>query len=186
MVQSHGNDAPPHSLPGQVNPALETLATVFFVSHLLTATSIWLSAKLANRFGLLNTMVFTHIPSSLFLLAATFAPAAWMAILFWQVRAFLSQMDVPARDSYTMAVVGPEERVAMASIQMVSKSGAGSVGPAATTALWNTVSATAPWVVSAALKITYDLSLYFMFRNVKPQEEIDREERRAAQRQKVR
>ena len=89
-----------------------------------------------------------------------------------------------------MAVVGPEERVAMASIQMVSKSGGGAVGPAATTALWNAVSATAPWVVSAALKITYDLSLYFMFRNVKPpeeiQREIEREERRVALREKVR
>jgi MFS family permease len=130
-------------------------------------------------------MVFTHIPSSLFLLAATFAPAAWMAILFWQVRAFLSQMDVPARDSYTMAVVGPEERVAMASIQMVSKSSGGSLGPSATTALWSAVSATAPWVISAVLKITYDLSLYFMFRNVKLPEEIEREKQRAAQRQKV-
>ena len=173
--------------------ALESLATIFFVSHILTAISIWLSAKLANRFGLLNTMVFTHIPSSLFLLAATFAPAAWMAILFWQVRAFLSQMDVPARDSYTMAVVGPEERVAMASIQMVSKSSGGAFGPAATTALWSAASATAPWVVSAALKITYDLALYFMFRNVKPpeeierelQREIERENRRAARKQKV-
>ncbi|PKB64168.1 MAG: hypothetical protein BZY80_03600 [SAR202 cluster bacterium Io17-Chloro-G2] len=168
---------------------LGSLAPMFFFSHVLTAISIWLSAKLANRFGLLNTMVFTHIPSSLFLLAATFAPGAWMAILFWQVRAFLSQMDVPARDSYTMAVVGPEERVAMASIQMVSKSGGGAVGPTATTALWSTVSATAPWVVSAALKITYDLSLYFIFRNVKPPEEIqremEREERRAAQKQRV-
>ena len=168
---------------------VESLAPMFFFSHILTAISIWLSAKLANRFGLLNTMVFTHIPSSFFLLAATFAPAAWMAILFWQVRAFLSQMDVPARDSYTIAVVGPEERVAMASIQMVSKSGAGSLGPSATTALWSAVSATAPWVISAVLKITYDLSLYVMFRKVKPPEEIEREtereNRRAAQKAKV-
>lgn len=164
---------------------LESLALIFFVSHILTAISIWLSAKLANRFGLLNTMVFTHIPSSILLLGAAFAPAAWMAVLLWQVRAFLSQMDVPARDSYTMAVVGPEERVAMASIQMVTKSSGGAVGPFATTALWTAVSAAAPLVGSAVLKITYDLSLYFMFRNVKPPEEIQRENRRTAQKQKV-
>ncbi len=174
--------------------AVESLALIFFVSHILTAVSIWLSAKLANRFGLLNTMVFTHIPSSFLLLAAAFSPLAWMAVMFWQMRAFLSQMDVPARDSYTMAIVGPEERVAMASIQMISKSSGGAAGPFATGWLWTSVPVAAPFVISAALKITYDLSLYAMFRNVKPPEEIEREERReerrgerrAAQREKVR
>lgn len=66
-------------------------------------------------------MVFTHIPSSLFLIVAAFAPTAWMAVLFWQLRAFLGQMDVPTRDSYTMAIVNPEERIAMASIRMVGR-----------------------------------------------------------------
>ena len=153
---------------------VSSLALVFFLSHLLTAVSLWLAAKISNRFGLLNTMVFTHIPSSFFLIAAAFAPTAWAAILFWQIRSFLGQMDTPGRDSYTMAVVGPEERVAMASIHMVGRSGAGAFGPSATTALWSVFSAGVPLVSAAVLKIAYDLSLYAMFRNVRPPEEIER------------
>ena len=160
---------------------LGSLALVFFVSQALTATSLWLAAKIANRIGLLNTMVFTHIPSSFFLLAAAFAPTAWLAVLFWQFRAFLAQMDNPTRDSYTMAIVGPEERVAMASIHMVGRSALGAAGPSATTALWSLLAASAPLVGSALLKIGYDLSLYAMFRNVRPPEELRRIRERASQ-----
>ena len=157
---------------------VESLALVFSLSHLLTASSLWLSAKIANKIGLLNTMVFTHIPSSFFLLAAAFAPTAPLAIVFWQCRAFLSQMDVPTRDSYNMSVINAEERVAMASINMVTRSAAGAVGPSATTAIWNITAAWVPLVGSALLKIGYDLSLYFMFRNVRPPEEEERLRRR--------
>ena len=160
--------------------ALESLALVFALSHLLTASSLWIAAKISNRIGLLNTMVFTHIPSSLFLLAAAFAPSAILAIVFWQCRAFLGQMDVPTKDSYTMAVINPEERVAMASLNMVSRSAAGAIGPTVTTAIWNITAAWTPLVGSAFLKIGYDISLYFMFRNVRPPEE---EERLAKRRQ---
>ena len=162
---------------------LGSLALIFFVSQVLTAISLWLAAKIANRIGLLNTMVFTHIPSSLFLLAAAFAPTAWLAVLFWQLRAFLAQMDNPTRDSYTMAIVGPEERVGMASIHMVGRSAFGAAGPSATAALWGLLSASAPLVGSAVLKISYDLALYAMFRNVRPPEEIRRIEARSAKQQ---
>ena len=90
------------------------LAFIFFLSQVLSAISLWLAAKIANRIGLLNTMVFTHIPSSIFLIAVVFAPTGWLAVLFWQLRSFLGQMDVPTRESYTMAIVRPEERVAVA------------------------------------------------------------------------
>jgi len=152
---------------------LESLGLVFFLSHLLSAISLWVAAKLANRIGLINTMVFTHIPSSLFLIVAAFAPAAWIAVLFWQMRAFLSMMDVPTRDSYTMSVVQPSERVAMAGVHIVGRSIAGTIGPSVSTALWLALSASVPLVACAVLKITYDLSLYFMFRNVKPPQEMD-------------
>jgi MFS family permease len=151
---------------------LESLALVFFFSQILAAISLWLAAKLANRIGLINTMVFTHIPSSLFLIAAAFAPVAWLAILFWQLRSFLSMMDVPTRDSYTMSVVQPNERVAMAGIHIVGRSISGTFGPSIATSLWQVFSATVPLLGCAILKITYDLSLYFMFRNVKPPQEI--------------
>ena len=157
---------------------LESLALVFALSHFLTASSLWVAAKLANRIGLLNTMVFTHIPSSLFLLAAAFAPTAALAIAFWQCRAFLVQMDAPTRESYTMAVIHPEERVAMASLHMVGRSGAGAIGPTVTSVIWNATAAWAPLVGSAVLKIGYDLSLYAMFRNVRPREEEERLQKR--------
>ena len=88
-------------------------------------------------------------------------------------------MDVATKDSYTMAVVGPEERVAMASIHMVSRSGAGAFGPWVSSTLWSALSATVPFVGSAILKISYDLSLYAIFRNVKPPEEVRREQLRS-------
>ncbi len=151
---------------------LESLAFIFFFSQALAATSLWVAAKLADRIGLINTIVFTHIPSSLFLIGAAFAPTAWMAVVFWLLRSFLGQMDVPTRDSYTMAVVNPEERVAMASIQSVGTNLSATVAPSAATALWSLLSASAPFIACAALKISYDLSLYVMFRNVKPPEEM--------------
>jgi len=84
-------------------------------------------------------------------------------------------MDVPTRDSYTMSVVRPNERVAMAGIHIVGRNVSGTVGPSAATALWQALSATVPIIACAVLKITYDLSLYFMFRNVKPPQETQKE-----------
>ncbi len=152
---------------------------VFFTSELLTASSMWFAAKLANRIGLLNTMVFTHIPASLFLLGAAFSPTAWLAIAFWQLRAFFSQMDVPTRDSYIMAVVDREERVAMASMQQLGRSAGSMAGPSIATAMWTGISASAPFVANAVIKITYDLSLWWMFKDVRPPEEVARLQRRA-------
>ena len=121
--------------------------------------------------------------AELFLIAAAFAPTAALAVLFWQLRSFLGQMDVPARTSYIMAVVGPEERVAMAGIHIVGRSVSGIGGPSVATALWQAVSASAPLIGCAVLKIAYDITLYFMFRNVKPPEEAEKAASRAASRQ---
>ena len=153
---------------------LEALALVFFVSRLLAAISLWVAAKLANRIGLINTMVFTHIPASLFLIVAAFAPTAWIAVIFWQLRAFFNAMDQPTRDSYIMSIVQPHERVAMASIHIVGRNIMGMVGPSVSTAVWQLLSSSAPLVGSAILRITYALSLYFMFRNVKPPQELNK------------
>ncbi len=150
---------------------LNSLSMVFFVSSLLSAASLWASAKIAERIGLVKTMVLAHIPSNILLIAAAFSPVAWMAILFWQLRSLLAQMDIPARESYTMAVVHPEERVAMASIGGVGRSGAFVIGPATSTALWNTLGAAIPFLACGVVKIAYDLLLYTMFRKVKPPEE---------------
>lgn len=150
---------------------LAELSLVFFVSELLTTSSMWVAAKIANRIGLLNTMVFTHIPANLFLIGAAFSPWGWLAITFWQGRAFFSQMDVPTRDSYIMAIVGPEERVAMASMQQLGRSAANTLGPSVSTFMWTAISASAPLVASGIIKIAYDLSLWAVFRNIRPPEE---------------
>lgn len=151
---------------------LAALSGVFFASSILGAISLWAAAKLAGRFGLLNTMVFAHTPASLFLIAAAFAPVAWVAVLFWLLRSALAMMDAPTRESYTMAVVEPDERVAMAGIHGAGRSLASILGPTLGTALWNASAATVPFAVSGVLRIVYDGALYLTFRKVKPPEEL--------------
>jgi MFS family permease len=151
--------------------SLQDLALVFSLSQALAAVSLWLAAKIGNRIGLINTMVFTHIPSSLFLIAALYAPTAGLAIVFWQLRAFLAQMDQPVRDAYTMSMVQPQERVAMAGINTVGRNITGIVAPLVSTLLWQSISAAVPIIGCAVLKISYDISLFCMFRKVKPPQE---------------
>jgi sugar phosphate permease len=152
----------------------QQLGLLFFASHVLTAISLWVTARLASRIGLVNTMVFTHIPSSLLLIAIPFLPEAWLAVLFWLVRAFFVQMDAPTSQSYTMAVVAPEERSAMAAATSISRSAGIAAGPTAATALWGAASATAPFVVAGVVKIIYDLTHWFLFRQLKPPEEVSK------------
>ena len=153
---------------------IESIAFIFFGSSLMAAVSLWVAVKLANRIGLINTMVWTHIPSSLLLIAIPFLPGVWLAAAFWVVRGFFGQMDVPTRQSYTMAVVGPDERSAMAGINSVTRSVSGTASPSVAAAVWNVGFAGIPFIACGVLKITYDLSLYFMFRNVRPPEEARR------------
>jgi MFS family permease len=149
----------------------EQLGLLFFASSVLAAISLWVATRLARRIGLLNTVVFTHIPSSVFLMAVPMVPAAWMAIGLWLLRAFFAQMDVPTSQSYTMAVVGPEERSAMASASMVGRSVGIAAGPSVSTALWSATTSTFPFIVGGTLKIAYDLSLWVLFKRVIPPEE---------------
>jgi MFS family permease len=152
--------------------SLQDLALVFFLSNLLAAVSLWLAAKMGNWIGLINTMVFTHIPASLFLLGVLFAPSAGPAIVFWQLRAFLLQMDQPARDSYTMSLVQPQERVAMVGLNTVGRNVTSTVAPLVATTLWQAISAAVPIIGCVVLKISYDISLFFMFRKVKAPQEL--------------
>ncbi|MBI4338485.1 MAG: MFS transporter [Chloroflexi bacterium] len=163
---------------------LGSIAFIFFASNILAAVSLWVAAKLASRIGLINTMVFSHIPSSVFLIIMTLVPFAWLAVGLWLARSLLGQMDVPTRQSYTMAVVGPEERVAMASMNVLARSVVAPPGPSVATLLWNATSASVPFVATGVLKIGYDLALWAMFRTVKTPEEGRREKERAT-RQRV-
>lgn len=154
--------------------SLATAGVFFFATGVLGALSQPAAGWLGGRIGLVNTMVWTHIPASLALIAAAFAPTVEIALALLLVRAALSQMDVPARSSYVMAVVAPEERPAAASFTAVPRSLAAAISPALAGALFAAGYAALPLVICGALKIAYDLALLWMFRDVKPPEELTR------------
>jgi MFS family permease len=151
--------------------SLSAASLFFFWSGVLSAFSFPVAASLSSRFGLVNTMVFTHIPSSLCLILAAFAPSLTMALGLLLVRAALSQMDVPTRSSYVMAVVTEAERTAAASFTSVPRSLAASLSPAIAGALFSLSWQASPLIVCGGLKITYDLLLLNQFRYLKPPEE---------------
>jgi MFS family permease len=151
--------------------SLAAASAFFFWSNVLTAFSYPVAARLGQRFGLVNTMVFTHIPSSVCLILAAFSPNLTIVLALLLVRSALSQMDVPTRTSYVMAVVTPPERTAAASVTAVPRSLASAISPALSGALLSTSLAGLPLVICGVLKIVYDLSLLFSFRHVKPPEE---------------
>ena len=154
--------------------SLASAGTFFFASGLLAALSYPAAAWLAGRIGLLNTMVYTHIPSSLCLIGAALVPDLGLALALLLARAALSQMDVPTRSSYVMAVVTPAERAAAASVTSVPRGLASAASPALAGALFAAGYWALPLVICGALKIAYDLLLLVTFRGVKPPEEIAR------------
>ena len=151
--------------------SVATTGVVFFWSGLLSGLSGLAAARLARRIGLIRTMVFTHLPANALLMMAPFMPSAPLAITFLLLRSALSQMDVPARQSYVMAVVTPEERPAAASVTNVPRSLASALSPIA--AGWMLEHSRFGWplVIGGALKVGYDLTLLALFRHVRPPEE---------------
>ncbi len=148
-----------------------TLGIIFFSAGILSAISSLLAVKVARKVGLVRTMVFTHIPASLLLVGVVFAPNVQIAMGLFIVRGLLSQMDVPVRTSYVMAVVSPTERAAAASITNVPRSLASAFPPIAAGWMLDQSLFAWPLLLCAACKITYDLLLLMMFRNVRPPEE---------------
>jgi MFS family permease len=154
--------------------SLSAAGVFFFWSSTLSAFSYPVAAWIAKRVGLVNTMVFTHIPSSIFLILAAFSPNLYLALGLLLLRSALSQMDVPTRTSYVMAVVTPAERPAAASVTAVPRSLASAISPAISGALLMTAFPGLPLVVCGVLKIGYDLALLYSFRHIKPPEEQGR------------
>jgi predicted MFS family arabinose efflux permease len=151
--------------------SLATAGAFFFWSGVLAAFSQLAAARLAARVGLVNTMVFTHIPANLCMVAAAFAPSLPVAMGLLLVRAALSQMDVPARTSYVMAIVTPAERAAAAGVANVPRSLASALSPALAGWLFSAFPFAWPLVIGGGLKIAYDLLLLRLFRRVRPPEE---------------
>jgi len=148
-----------------------TLALLFSAGRLLSAASHIAAAWLAKRIGLINTMVFTHVPSSLLLLTIVAADSFAWAAFFFLLRESLNEMDVPTRQSYVMAVVKPAERLAAAGITNLVRSGGWALGPMLAGVLMQSAGLALPLVVAAVAKITYDVGLWREFRRVKPPEE---------------
>ncbi|MCC7354707.1 MAG: MFS transporter [Anaerolineae bacterium] len=155
-----------------VEPAL--LGGIFFGGNILAGLSALSAAWVAARVGLINTMVFTHLPSNILLMLVPLMPTLPLAIAVLLLRFSISQMDVPTRQSYVMAVVSPDERSAAAGITSVARTTGASLSPVLTGLLLaNPVLFSVPFFLAGGLKIVYDLTLYRSFRALKPPEEIE-------------
>jgi MFS family permease len=148
--------------------SLSMLAVLFFAANLCSALSFLAAAPLARRIGLLNTMVFTHLPSNLVLVLVAFMPTFPLAAAFLLVRQMLSQMDVPTRQAYTMALVAPSARTATASVTSLARSGGSALSPVVSGALLQGPGLILglPLLIAGAIKVAYDLSLWAIFRRV--------------------
>lgn len=148
------------------------LGAVFFGANILAGLSALLASRIAVRIGLINTMVFTHIPSNILLILIPFMPNLSLAIILLLLRFSISQMDVPTRQSYTMAVVNPNERSAAAGVTGIARSVGAALSPTlAGGLLANPVLLNVPFLLAGSLKIVYDILLYVSFKAVKPPEE---------------
>jgi MFS family permease len=148
-----------------------TTGAIFFVTRLCAAFSYFAAVPLAGRFGLVNTMVFTHLPANVFLALAAFAPNIEIAFALLICRSLLSSMDVPARSAYVMAVVTPAERPAAASVTAVPRSLASAVAPLLSGWLLASTPFGWPLVIGGTLKAAYDLILLRQFAKVPPNED---------------
>ncbi|MGI0056959.1 MAG: MFS transporter [Nitrosarchaeum sp.] len=151
---------------------LTTLSIIFSVAGVLTAISFFFAAKIADTIGLINTMVFTHIPSNILLILVAIAPTFHIALVLYLARMSLSQMDVPTRQAYIVAVVEENERTAAAGITNTSRNIAQSISPSITGAIIHSMWFSAPFVIGGLLKIIYDVGIYANFRKIKPSHEI--------------
>jgi len=147
------------------------LGTIFFGANILAGISALSAARIAKRIGLINTMVFTHIPSNILLMLVPLMPNLPLAIFVLLVRFSISQMDVPTRQSYTMAVVDPDERSAASGVTTIARSIGAAWSPSLTGALFAASFLSAPFFLAGGLKIIYDVIIWKSFSAVKPPEE---------------
>lgn len=148
------------------------LSYVFSAAGILTAFSYIVAARIADRIGLVNTMVFTHIPSNILLILVAFAPTLQFAIILYLIRMGLSQMDVPTRQSYIVSIVNEDERIAASGLTNVSRNIAQTVSPSIIGYIFQSFLAlSGPFVLGGLIKIVYDLALYLNFRNIKSRDE---------------
>ena len=149
---------------------IEALGRVFFVAQIVTAASLLLAPRLARSFGLLPTMVVTHLLSNLFLMGIAAAPSAAVAVVLLYARQLLSQIDVPTRQAWVMTIVPDHEREAAATTTTLWRTAAQAVTPLLTGWLMGSLSLAAPFVLGGGLKVVYDVLLWRTFKNLQPHE----------------
>jgi MFS family permease len=150
------------------------LGSIFFGANILAGLSALFAARIARRFGLINTMVFTHVPSNILLILVPLMPNLPLAIGMLLARFSISQMDVPTRQSYTMAVVAPDERSAASGVTTIARSVGAALSPSLAGLLMAVPTLfSVPFFLSGGLKIVYDVMLYKSFRSLRPPEEMD-------------
>jgi len=156
---------------------LAALSYIFSAANVITALSYIAAAKIADRIGLVNTMVFTHLPSNILLILVAIAPSLQIAVILYLIRMTMSQMDVPTRQSYIVAIVSEDERTAASGLTNVSRNIAQTISPSLFGYIFqSSLSLAAPFVLGGVIKIIYDLALYFNFRNIKPKDELYRKD----------
>ena len=156
---------------------LAALSYIFSAANVITALSYIAAAKIADRIGLVNTMVFTHLPSNILLILVAFAPSLQLAVILYLIRMTMSQMDVPTRQSYIVAIVNEDERTAASGLTNVSRNIAQTISPSLFGYIFqSSLSLAAPFVLGGVIKIIYDLALYLNFRNIKPNDELYRKD----------
>lgn len=150
---------------------LTTLSLIFSITGILTAFSYIVATRIADKIGLINTMVFTHIPSNVLLILLAFAPTFQIALGLHLARMTISQMDVPTRQSYLVSVVTEDERTTATGITNTSRNIAQAISPSITGWIIQSLWISAPFVVGGILKIAYDVGMYFNFRKIRPPDE---------------
>jgi predicted MFS family arabinose efflux permease len=152
---------------------LNVLSGIFFGVNALSALSFLAAPAIARRIGLLNTMVFTHLPSNVLILLVPLMPNLELTVVMLLARNLLSQLDVPTRQSYTMAIVEPDERAAAAGLLSVSRNTGAALAPLFTGAILANPVYGWPFLLAGGLKVIYDLLIFALFRKVKPPEEVN-------------
>jgi MFS family permease len=150
---------------------MDKIGLIFSASSLLAAASFMAAARISNRIGLINTMVYSHLPANIMMAAIPYMPNLETSMLLYLGRSLLSQMDVPTRDSYTMAIVKPEERARFQSLLNIPRSFTMAIGPSIAGYLMQFVSINSPFLVAGIIKAVYDALLWLTFKNIKPPEE---------------
>lgn len=150
---------------------MDKIGMIFSASSLLAAVSFMLAARISKRIGLINTMVFSHLPANMMMMVIPYMPTLETSLFFYLGRSLLSMMDVPTRQSYTMAIVKPEERSRFQALLNLPRSVTMAIGPSIAAYIMQFVGISMPFLIAGAIKSFYDIALWFTFKDIKPPEE---------------